>query len=246
MLVVWYLLSSFCLTHSMLCDCNIEEKGLLLLSISKYFKMARQKKRFVIVVYFTMAPQGDNIVKVSALLRVGHKVSEVAHLVGLAQPSTRSKSTWTIADCCPSNGIPQAVPRMASCKQSSSLNGIPQAFTIHNSLSTTACTSVDIFAIVHALLYRIDGCARHTDKVCDLTHFASHVKKCRNFHSIVSLGSHFEIHNNNKLFSSMSQSQSIGWIKQKPDNNCQTTRIVIKSFVQLFSTYPVVFSLYII
>ena len=33
--VIWQLLSGFCLTHMMLCDCDIEEKGLLLLCISK-------------------------------------------------------------------------------------------------------------------------------------------------------------------------------------------------------------------
>ena len=41
-----------------------------------------------------------------------------------------------------------------------------------------------------------------------------------------SLRSNFEIYNNNKPFPSMSQSQSIGCVKQEPDNNCQTTRIV--------------------
>ena len=75
------------------------------------------------------------------------------------------------------------------------------------------------------------------DKVCDLTHFVSRTKKCINFQSIVSLWSHFEIHTNNKHFSSMSQSQTITWIKQKPDDNCQTTRIVSKSFVQFFSIH---------
>ena len=58
----------------MLCDCEIEEKGLLLLCISK------------------IAPQRDNRVKVSALLRAGHKVSEVANLAGLTQPCTQSRS----------------------------------------------------------------------------------------------------------------------------------------------------------
>ena len=89
-------------------------------------------------------------------------------------------------------------------------NGIPQAVTIHISLSNTACTSVDTFAIVHALLDRVDSCARQPDKVCDLTHLVSRTKKCRNFQLIFSLRSNFEIHNNNKSFSSMSQSQSIG------------------------------------
>ena len=57
---------------------------------------------------------------------------------------------------------------------------------------------------------------------------------CRNCHSIVSLMSHFEIHKNNKPYSSMPQSQSIEWVEQKPDNNCQTTRIVTKRFVHFF------------
>ena len=70
-----------------------------------------------------------------------------------------------------------------------------------------------------------------TDKVCNVTHFEYRTKMCRNFHSIVSLRGHFEIYNNNKSFSSMSQSQSIGWVKRKADNNCQTVRIVTKYFV---------------
>ena len=37
-LVVWLLLSGFCLTHEMHCDCNIEEKALLLLHISKWLR----------------------------------------------------------------------------------------------------------------------------------------------------------------------------------------------------------------
>ena len=46
----------------------------------------------------------------------------------------------------------------------------------------------------------------------------------------------FLIHNNNKLFSFkfMSRSQSVGWVKQKPDNKFQTTRIVAKRFVSIF------------
>ena len=55
----------------------------------------------------------------------------------------------------------------------------------------------------------------------DCFEFCVPYEKCRNFHSIVSLRSQFEIHSNNKPFSSMSQSQSIGWVKQKLDNNSQ-------------------------
>ena len=106
---------------------------------------------------------------------------------------------------------------------------------IHNSLSTTACTSVDTFAVVHALLDRVDGYTRHPDKVCDLTHFVSRMKKCRIFfHSIISLRSYLKIHNSNKPFSSKSQSQSNGRVKQKPDNNCQTSRIVTKILFNFF------------
>ena len=123
--------------------------------------------------------------------------------------------------------------------RSSLSKGIPHFVTIHNRLSTNACTSVDTFAIVYALFDRVNGCARHHDKVCDITHFVPRTKKCRNFYLIVPLRSHFTIHNNIKPFSSMSQLQSIGWVKQKPDNNCQTTRIVIKSLVQFFLAHSV-------
>ena len=45
----------------------------------------------------------------------------------------------------------------------------------------------------------------------DLLTFLS-CTKCGSFHSIGSLRRHFEIHNNNKPFPLMSQSQSIGWV----------------------------------
>ena len=48
-------------------------------------------------------------------------------------------------------------------------NGITQTVTIYNSLSTTAWTSFGIFAIVHALLDRVDGCARPTRFATSLT-----------------------------------------------------------------------------
>ena len=113
-----------------------------------------------------------------------------------------------------------------------------QAVMIHNSLSIPTCTSVDTIVIVHALFDRVDCCARHPDKVCNRIHFVSRTMKGRHFLLIVSLQSHFEIHNNNKPFSSMSQLRSIGCVKQKPDNNCQTTRIVAKSFAQFFFGPP--------
>ena len=105
---------------------------------------------------------------------------------------------------------------------------------MHNSLSTITYTSFDTFAMVHALLDRVDGCARHPDKICNLSHFVSRTKKCRNFHSIVSAEPFWYIQQ--QIFFFKSHSQSIGWVK-KPDNNCQTTRIVSKSFVHFFSAH---------
>ena len=104
-------------------------------------------------------------------------------------------------------------------------NAIPQAVTIYNSLLATAWTSIDTFAVVHAFIDRMDGCARHSNKVWDLTHFVFSMKKHRNFHLIVSPLSHFEIHYHNKHFSSMSQSQSIGWAKQKLDNTARQLKM---------------------
>ena len=47
----------------------------------------KKKDRFVIVVYFKMTPQRNNRVKVSALLRTGHKVNEVAYLIRVSRPT---------------------------------------------------------------------------------------------------------------------------------------------------------------
>ena len=73
--------------------------------------------------------------------------------------------------------------------QGTASNGIPQAVTIHNSLK-----SVDTFAIVHTLRDRVDGCARPTRFATSVT-LCSAQRSPRNFHSIVSLYSHFEIYN---------------------------------------------------
>ena len=63
----------------------------------------------------------------------------------------------------------------------SALNGIPQAVTIHISLSTTACTSVNTFCHPPCASWsRRRLC--ETNKICDLTHFVSCTKKCRHFH----------------------------------------------------------------
>ena len=104
---------------------------------------------------------------------------------------------------------PKSPGKLAQGRPETASHSIPQAVILHNSRSITACTSVDTFNIVPALLDRVDGCARHPHKICGLTHLLSHTKKCSNFYSIVSLRGLFEIHNNNKPFSSMPQSDSI-------------------------------------
>ena len=48
-------------------------------------------------------------------------------------------------------------------------NGISQTITIHNSPSTTVYTSVDNFGTVHALLDRVDACARPSRFASSLT-----------------------------------------------------------------------------
>ena len=105
-----------------------------------------------------MVPQRDNRMKVTALLRAGPKVSDVANLIDLAQPSKRSRSAWTMAK----------VSRVV---------GDRKTVVDRYRLSTTACTSVDTFAIVHRLLDRVGGCARHPDKVRDFSHVMSRTKE---------------------------------------------------------------------
>ena len=170
-----------------------------------------------------MAPQRYNRVKVSAFLHVGHKVSEIyAIKKGMDDGEGVSRRAGS--------GRKTVLNResLQDAIRSSPSNDIPQAAAVHSSLSTPACTSVDTFAIVHALLDRVDGVIRHPDKISDPTHFVAHTKKCRNFVEP------FCDHNKNKPFSSMSQSQSIEWVKQNSDNNCQTTRIIIKVLFNFF------------
>ena len=79
----------------MLNDCAIEEKGLLLLCISKWLSI-------------------ENRAKVSALLHAGHKVREVANLADLAEPSMLSEKAWTMAKV--STDVQAPVERLLSLK----------------------------------------------------------------------------------------------------------------------------------
>ena len=140
----------------MLCECDIEEK-----------------KRFVIVVYVKMASERDNRVKIFALLRAGHKVSKIANLVWVS-----STTVYVIKmrvddgkgfNRCAGSGWKTVVYRdsLRDAIRESDSDDIPQAATIHSSLSTTACTSVDTFAIFHALLDCVNDCARLTRSVTE-------------------------------------------------------------------------------
>ena len=48
------------------------------------------RERIIIVVYFTMALQRDNRLKVSALFRARHKVREVTNLVGVSRTTVNT------------------------------------------------------------------------------------------------------------------------------------------------------------
>ena len=104
-----------------------------------------------------MTPKRENRVKVSALLRAGHKVSEVANLVGVFRTIVYAIKKRM------DDG--KGVNRRAGSGH--------KTVTIHNKLSTTACTSVDTFTIVHALLDCVDGCARPTRFATSLTLYSA-------------------------------------------------------------------------
>ena len=224
-LVVWQLSSDFCLTNAILCDCDIEEKALLSLCISKW--LSRETVEWKLLYFFVrdtewVRPQTCRVVSHNRLR------NQEAH--GRWRMVQQTCKQWSKNGC---GSWQLAAYHWRNCFVTGMTfeEKLEEWQSRNNSLSATVCTSVDTFAVVHALFDRVDSCARPT-------RFAISLTLCRNFHSIVSMRRPFKIHNNNKSFSSMSQSQSIVWVKQKPDDNCKTTRIVIKSIVQYFSTHP--------
>ena len=84
------------------------------------------RKRFVIVVYFKMTPQRDNRVRISALLRAVHKVSEAANLAGVSRITV-----YAIKKCM--DGGEGANRRVGSSGTT---------VTIYNSLSTTVTKQI--------------------------------------------------------------------------------------------------------
>ena len=214
-----------------------------------------QRKMFAIVMYFIIAPQRDNQVRVSALLRVGQKMSETTNLVSLAHPSTWSISTWTMAKV--STDVHAVVDRLLSHQwypASYHSNGIPQvkhflkwhpaskavpqiaSFKLSWSRSLDHCLHV-----CWNLCHRPCASWLHRPVVRDTpTRFATLLTLCpaRRGAETVSLQSHFKIHNKNKPFSSMLQSQSIECVKQKLGNNCQTTKIATKLVLSHFFEPP--------
>ena len=140
----------------MLCDCGIVEKGLLLLCVS---------------------------VKVSALFCARPKVSEVANLAVVSSTTVYAIKKRMI-DCEGVNSlagsggktvVDRAIRRTARLRDTILDRGIQLdreiscGMPFDNSLPPTACTSVDTFAIVYALLDRVEGCARPTRFLISLT-----------------------------------------------------------------------------
>ena len=103
----------------------------------------------------------------------------------------------------------------------------------NNSLSTTACTPVGTYAIVQALLDRVDVYTRQTRFTTWLTLWPAR-RSAETFTRLCLCGVILK-YTTITFFYSMSQSQSSGWVKQKHDNNCKTTRIVIKFCSIIFS-----------
>ena len=58
-----------------------------------------RRKWFVIVAYFKMASQRDSRVKVYALLRAGHKISQVVRRAGSSRNSKDCWGSWELARC---------------------------------------------------------------------------------------------------------------------------------------------------
>ena len=158
-----------------------------------------------------MAPQRDNSESVCTSSCGAHGGRDRKHCRGVSQPSTQWRSSltmakgstdvqavverllWIVTAC----GMPfKGLFRIASRKQLKS-----------KSLSTTVCTSVETFAIVHALLDRVHNCERHPDKACYLIHLLFRTKKCRYFPLNYRLLSYFKMHN---PFSSISVTEQ--WV----------------------------------
>ena len=183
---------------------------------------------------FKTAPQRDNEVKFFALVCAGIKVSEVGKLVKVSRTTVSAIKKRTVnrrAGSCRKtamdrDSLPDAIRGTAS-------NGIPQAVTTHNSLSTTACTFVDTFTIFHVLLGRVDGCARPTRFTTSVT--LCSVRRSADISTRLSLcGAIFTL--NKKTFSLMSQPQSTGRLSKRRII-MPNSKIVTKSFVQFLSAH---------
>ena len=125
------------------------------------------KKKFVFL-HFKMAPLRDHRVKfLHLIVRDTKYVRSQTLSVCLAQQSTRSRRVFFDDESVnkrAGSGRNTVVDRdsLRDVIRKTASNGILQAVTTHNSLSTTACTSVDTFAIAHALPCRVNGCAKPT------------------------------------------------------------------------------------
>ena len=125
-LVVWQLLSGFCLAHPVLCDCDIEEKGLSL-CISKWHWLRRE----TISESFCSYPCGTQSEWSCKLSRgVSHN----------RLPDQKVYGRWRIVNSSAGNGRKTVVNRssLRNAIEGSASNGIPQAVTMHNSLHVSS------------------------------------------------------------------------------------------------------------
>ena len=131
---MWQFLSGFCLTHPMLCA--IEEKCFCAFHNCSSERQSSEGLRFLV---------RDT--------KWEHKPRQ-----GASQQSTRSRSAWTMAKVSTDvQAVIESLLNLDSLRDaiwSSPSNSIPQAVSIHNSLSTTAFTSYN-FKITSGYIIQI-------------------------------------------------------------------------------------------
>ena len=95
--------------------------------------------------------------------------------------------------------------RLIACwsvdSEETAFNCSPLTVSTHNIfLSLPACLFTSSRHQCIELLDSVYGYAKNLDRNCDLTCCMYHKKKNSNLHLYISLGSHFELHNNDKPF----------------------------------------------
>ena len=91
---------------------------------------------------------------------------------------------------------------------------------------------------LYALLDRVDSCARPTRFVTSLTLCPAR-RRADSFTRLYLYWAILKYTTIPNVFLRCHSHRALGWVKQKPDNNCQTIRIMIRSFFFNFSAYSV-------